>query len=768
MQGGCGGDPSDDDSADDGDPCDDGFIEDDGDCVPETCGTGTWGALETDGDTVFVDGNAGDDGDGTADAPLQHIQDGLDLAAERGGGLVAVAAGTYTENLQLGDEHDRVTLAGRCMDMVTVDGSAGEEDAPAVLVDGVLDDTLEYGLSGLTIVEGPWTGIAHRAGTLTIEDTVLDRNHTFGLMSWGSATTTLLSRVTIRETRPYVDGRFGRGINVELHATVVAESCLLEHNAADGVFVQDDDSSVQLTDVAIRETQLDGDGENGRGISVQDNASLQATSCLLEGNHDVAVYASSEDAFVHLVDVEIRDTRPDAEGLGGRGIGVYDGASLLAEGCLLEHNTEIGLRVDGEGAEAHLIDTVIRETWTGPDGMSGRGMTVQNGAQLTAESCLLDGNVEHGIFASGGSVVQLFDVEIRDTQPRIDGMFGRGIEISWGALLEAESCLLDGNAEASVLAADFLTEAYLTDVTIRDTKFGVDGIYGRALSLQNGASMVAESCLLENNGDMGLFASGDATTALLTDIEILDSRRSANSQVAVGLVSQRNADVQGSGIRVHRTEGPALFASDHATLACTDCDLQDFTFAGAVAWYGATLELTDGAISGGAPDANLGGGVGVYVSDRDGTSTLLLQGTSISEQPYAAVWLSGDGSYRLVGNDLAGGVGLELATINVHGDAVFAMNGVTTWDGASGLLLQDNTLRDSSGAGILLDASSATQAGNSYVNNTTDLVQQRCDGVEPPMGYEEAPVVELCPDFDRVVVDFDFQLRLEDGETLQE
>ncbi len=42
--------------APDPDPdCDTGYLDDDGECVPVACGTGTWGNLEVDESTVYVD-----------------------------------------------------------------------------------------------------------------------------------------------------------------------------------------------------------------------------------------------------------------------------------------------------------------------------------------------------------------------------------------------------------------------------------------------------------------------------------------------------------------------------------------------------------------------------------------------------------------------------------------------------------------------------------------------------------------------------------------
>ncbi|MDP6931928.1 MAG: hypothetical protein QGG40_03390 [Myxococcota bacterium] len=66
--------------------CAEGELLDGDACVPEACGTGTWGDLETDGDTIYVDASAEDGGDGSMDRPFTVIQEGLDTQGQSDGG----------------------------------------------------------------------------------------------------------------------------------------------------------------------------------------------------------------------------------------------------------------------------------------------------------------------------------------------------------------------------------------------------------------------------------------------------------------------------------------------------------------------------------------------------------------------------------------------------------------------------------------------------------------------------------------------------------
>ena len=83
-------------------------------CRPvAACGTSPWGDIPDEPNAQYVDGSfTGSFHDGSKSAPWTTITQGIEAAAQ--GGLVAVASGTYVEDLDL--KHKSLRLVGRCPD----------------------------------------------------------------------------------------------------------------------------------------------------------------------------------------------------------------------------------------------------------------------------------------------------------------------------------------------------------------------------------------------------------------------------------------------------------------------------------------------------------------------------------------------------------------------------------------------------------------------------------------------------------------------------
>ena len=385
----------------------------------------------------------------------------------------------------------------------------------------------------------------------------------------------------------------------------------------------------------------------------------------------------------------------------------------------------------GIGAQASMAGFEWSVSGVTVTGANYSGIMLVGGHLSVSDSIVVE-NRFAGILAwHQGSVLTLEAVEVQDTLPSLDGAYGKGIEILSGASLDATGGLVVGNTEAGIIALDEGTTVLLTDVEVRDTQPTANDRFGWGIFLQSGASLAATGGLVVGNNDAGIIAVNEGTTVLLTDVEVRGTHRGTYVTVAAGLTCQQGALLTASNVVVAETEGPGLFSTTDGTLSCTGCDLIDNAFAGAIVWNGSTLDLSGTTISGTRPDAN--------------------------------------GTYSITNSTLVGGAGLELTypngTTDVwHGDGVVAIHGVQAWDGASGLLLDGNTIEGAYRAGVFLDNSSAELTDNLFTGNATDLVWQRCLEVDEPIGMALVPIVNSCPTYNLPVAPLEFNLFLEEDE----
>lgn len=684
--------------------CEEGEVADGEACVPAACGAGPWGDVEVDGDPVYVDASASG-GDGSAEAPFPTLGEGAALAGDRGGGLVVVAAGTYAEVLKLRD--DGVRLAGRCADLVTIDGSGGGADDPAVFVTGE-----DVELADLTITGGRYGGVWVERGSVGVRRVELVANAVIGVFALGA--------------------------------------------------------EVTVEDAGVRDTEPARDGDLGRGLGAASGARLVVARSTLEGNHDVGAFAESDGTELVLEDVVVRGTLASPDGSGGRGVEAIDGATVEASGCTLDANHEVGVLASDEGTTVRLAATTIVGTEAGARGGYGMGVVAQRGAVLEASSCAVEASAAWGMVATGaGTEVRVADTTVGGTDPEGDAAATAGVFVGDGARFSASESTFSGNRRAGLYATGTGTVLTLGGCEVEGTLPAADGSYGQGIYAGAGASVGLEDCALEGNHDAGLLASGtDEETGAATTVEILASAvrgtlRDWDGQAAVGVHVQHGAALSAEGLEISDTEGPGLGVADAEQVRCLGCALRDNDFAGAVLWGGA-LALEGAEISGNGPGAADGGGVGVAALSGEEVRprALTLLDSEVTDHPYAAVWLAAPGAYAVEGCALSGGSGVELGggRLAVHGNALYA-RAVT-----EGLALSRNTLSGAADAALLLDGSIATVAGNTWSDNGVDVVQQRCAGVAALTELDQAPRVEVCTGEDRLVDELDLSLFFEETE----
>ena len=769
-------------------PCPSGQVYDEtGDepvCVPEACGVGPWGN-EADADLFVAAGGSG--GDGSQERPFGSIQEAADAMGSDGGGVVTIAAGTYVENLALDDAHDGVVLAGRCAELVTIDGSGAEEPGIAVargslevrgvtvtggrwgiavmqtgwpvepvslvLRSSTLEGNREVGLAvadvgasveavGATVRETAsnadgnlgWGVVVQEGASLDATDLLLEGNHGTGLFASSPGTTVALTSAVVRDTQTQTDGTFGRGVEINNGASLDATDLLLEGNHELGLYASNPGTAVALSGVVVRDTQTEGDGTGGRGVVVQDGAWLDATDLLLEDNHEIGLRAEDPGTTVILSGVAVRDTQTRADGNHGRGVEAIDGASLHATDLLLEGNHDLGLLAASPGTTVVLTSAVIRDTLPQADGTSGRGVEVNDGASLDATDLLLQGNHDIGLSAAHlGTTLVLTDAVVRDTQPRTDGTAGWGGNIQEGASLDATDLLFEGNHQVGLRAANPGTTVVLSGAVVRDTQLQSDGTGGWGVGVSDGASLDATDLLLEGNREYGLFATHPGTIVTLMDTVVRDTRPGFGVGGGPGLVIQVQAHIDAVRLAVLRSTGPGAYLVD-GSLQCRDCTFEDNGFGGLVVVDDSRVNLSGGSILSSRPTPVAGGGgVGLLTWNFiDLAPTVHLDGVTLSDHPGPALYFRGPGTYEVrdcVFEDSASATGV----FDVPG-AIIAVQGVGAWDPTawplepSGLLLADNTFSSLPTNAVLLDGSAATLDSNLFEDiSGSDLYTQRCD-----------------------------------------
>ncbi|WP_437965974.1 right-handed parallel beta-helix repeat-containing protein [Sorangium sp. So ce260] len=482
------------------------------------CGEGAWGDLPLDEQTQFVDAAyAGADSDGTEARPWTTVGDGVRAAAP--GGAVAVAAGTYAEDVLVDKP---VRLWGRCPAMVEIAG-AGPDTSAAITVDPGADAAeirgvavrsagvgiLVSGSSGV-VVDEVWvhgTGAQgvmvyneHGPAQLTVRGSLIEEAHTVGAHSRGAEL--VLESSVVRGTLEAGEFR-GSGVAANrgegnAPASIAVRASVIEQSRGTGVYVIASEATVE--DSVIRDsTGIDADAA-GMGVIVSLNsrglpgeASIRRS--VIEGNEEAGIFVQGSSIVVE--DTVVRDTQPYADEL-ETGYGIYVvadiAASLQSEAALrrvvVEQNRSLGVAM--LGTDASIDGLLVRDTLPrDKDQNYGVGLLVASSdllhGNITARGTVIEGSRTVGVVIEGASAT-LEGVAVRRTLPRAsDDRMGRGIEVQG---IDAEggrghlvlrSSLVEESVESGLVI--FGSTAIVEDTTIRGTRSSSDGLQGNGVTV---------------------------------------------------------------------------------------------------------------------------------------------------------------------------------------------------------------------------------------------------------------------------------------------
>jgi len=410
---------------------------------------------------------------------------------------------------------------------------------------------------------------------------------------------------------------------------VVVESCQVSENAEGGVLANGSGTTVTLSDTTIRDNKLTEHGYYGYGIEAYGGARMDAEACQISGNRTMGVLAMGSGTTITLRETLVGDTLPDEWGGAGYGIGVYQGASLVAESCQVSGNAMVGVLSVDAGSAAELRETTVRDTWSGGSGGLGLGLAALEGGYLAAQSCEVAKNAVAGVYASHADTrVSLSDTTVQGTLPDENGELGYGLYVLGGASLTAQTCVLTENTTFGVLAIDAGTAVTLRQTIVQDTEPDEWGFAGIGLDAFDGASLSAEGCTVAGNSQDGVLASGSDTTVTLVETTVRDTRPDPEGQGGFGVVVYGGATLDAEACTISDNAAVGVFVADDGTaVELRETTIRDTLPAGdGFGGYG--IQVSDGA-SLGAEGCEVTGSTAVGILVAHSQTVVTLAGSAV-------------------------------------------------------------------------------------------------------------------------------------------
>lgn len=545
------------------------------------CPDGKWGGIPSSVNTQFVDGSYGSENgpsDGSAERPWSKIQLGIDAAES--GAVVAVAAGSYEEDLEIASK--AVHLWGRCPQMAEVVGS--DAGRAAIFIQNGATGTelngigIRGGTLGILLSGSEWIQLDHvwihdtgdrgvdiedayGPTSMKIRRSLVEFAHGFGVAILGSYVT--LDATVVRSTEAQTsDQLLGAGLvaiddpDYGTRSSIIVTSSVIEKNHACGVCVSGSDAIFVAT--VVRDTQpQSSDQQFGQGVGMWNGSSVAISASVIERNHHLGLQAVGSD--LEVTTTVVRETAAQAsDDRWGRGIDIERGSSIDQDATATIRNSVIDMNHDVGvcvlGAKVEIESSVVRATQPiQSDKKSGRGIDIDiheetgEPSAVTIRSSLIDSNHDIAVIA-GESDLLVDGTLVRATQPRAsDQGGGRGIVLTRQATGEVTSSVVDGNREVALIL--FGSSATISASIVRGTlPKQFDQLFGRGISIQplkdTPSSATITSSVVENNHEFG--------------VAVVDSNAIIRGTSMRKVTPQASDGSSGDGVSVTANSMPAI------------------------------------------------------------------------------------------------------------------------------------------------------------------------------------------------------------------
>ena len=547
------------------------------------CGSRTWGKIKTTASTIFVDQSyTGGGSDGSQSKPFVTI--GAALYKATAGDHIAVAAGNYKEGISI---QRKVTLEGRCAQMVTISGGSKyaavkmTKWASGAVLRGVDISGADTGLSvdGVSVtvervsVQGcEVRGVQVADGTLTLLDSLVAATRAAGISLFGARAN--VKRSVVRDTRERApDKRFGYGIyagispSLSKGSVLTLRDSLVAGNRTTGIALWSSKATVERS--VVRDTRKRAsDKWFGHGIyagissSQSKGSDLILRDSLVAGNRSMGIALISSKATVERS--VVRDTREQAsDNKGGEGIhadigsGRSQGSELTLCDSLVAGNRSMGIAL--WSSKATVQRSVVHDTRErASDKRFGTGIQASivsgqsQGSELTLRDSLVANNWNAGIQLYSSKATVERSVVHKKSGVGIYADVGSGQ--SQGSELTLRDSLVANNRNVGISL--FSSKATMERSMVRDTLKDGFGVYGDGLVAGGKSTLYAMDTTVERNARAGfLFTnSGGSVHRCLIRHNVFSVDLEQGARPTIGkdnlIVDNKENEVTSRGLKI--------------------------------------------------------------------------------------------------------------------------------------------------------------------------------------------------------------------------
>lgn len=524
-------------------------------CTPDPadCGSDPFGGVPEGVGTVFVAANGKPNGTGSRADPFATIGEGV--AALPAGGTVAVAEGTYAENVVI---NQKIALLGRCAAKVKLTASQG----PPVLIATNGADGAR--ISGVTFAKSTAGLRVQAAADVAASKLWCQDNLTRGVAVVQGGRLQLFNSYVENTGKASPTPLLSIGITASGAGTQLALDHVRISGCAAPAVQGEGPVKIAARDVlADRGNPQHVFGGNGRAFNVFDGAGLELQGVRLYRMEDTAISLNSSLCSLVAKRLRIEKTLFSAtSNAGGYAVNIGKGASGQVLGARITDSGDTALAAVGVGAKLSIASAWIAGTARrNPDDSGYGGITAATSGAISVQDSVLAAHGFWGALADTDGEIAMQRVLIAGSgwPAKVAGT-GGGARAQMGGALTMQGVRATGCKGS---AFEIASEGALTAKDlVADNGLPTDYGDGPAIAADTGATVRVQGCRLSQSHMVAVLAYEPTTTVSLSNCLIDGTLAAPNNGLGMGLVAQGGPKIALAGVRLTGNIGGGAVIAD--------------------------------------------------------------------------------------------------------------------------------------------------------------------------------------------------------------